>query len=132
MRQQIRQIALVLKGGDAVQIRFQRGRSTRIDGLFVHASGVEVAFLLLEGAAAGLIRGRRLQQVLEQDAVSVLERVKAAVAGLVRRQRIGRLPATARKLVEVHAGIDRSVQRGDVETGMRLGYSQPANEKNQN
>src|SRR5579863_5578907 len=102
---------------DGIQRGFDGVDTVSIDALFVHARGVEVADLLIDGGAAS--RGLRgfLQDLALDPQVALVELVEAAPARLVGRDGVLRAPIAARVLIEVRARADVSVHGAEVETG---------------
>ena len=99
---------------DAVEFRLEWGEASGVDGLFVHAGGIEVADLLGGGIAAGGGLGGRFQNLVEDVAVAIRQFIEAAPHGLVGRNGVVLHPGTAGILIEIDAGVHRFVDRGEI------------------
>src|SRR5579859_162238 len=106
------QSGLVLQCGNAVKLRLKDSDALFVDAVFINASSVVIADLLLVGRAlAGL--GGIFQNAAEHGAVPLRQLSKAAPDGVVCRNWIVLDPSTTGELVKVHAGINALVQGGN-------------------
>ena len=101
---------------DPVQFRFESSQTLQVDRALVHARGVVIAGLLQVGSAA-----RRFQDALEAQEGAFLDLAGPAPSRAIRRKGILRLPAAARKEIEVRARVGRPVQRLEIDAGCRSG-----------
>ena len=93
-------------GGDAVELRLDRLDAGGFDLLGVHASGVEIADLLLDGARRRvLILGGGFENLAQNLLILVLQLVEAAPAGILGLNGIALDPAAAGELEKVLAGL---------------------------
>ena len=107
-------LGLVGELADAVEFRLEWGEASGVDGLFVHAGGIEVADLLGGGIAAGGGLGGRFQNLVEDVAVAIRQFIEAAPHGLVGRNGVVLHPGTAGILIEIDAGVHRFVDGGEI------------------
>ena len=112
-------LLLVGKRGDGVEFRLDRLWAKLIRQIGVHAGGEVVAVFGLQGCLRRL--GRGLQLKIQKVVVAIAQLVELTPANLVRRNRVGLLPAAAGVLGKVHAGIHREVNGRGVETNLLLG-----------
>src|ERR1700686_5509490 len=103
-----------IQGLDDVQSGLDGLDSVTVYVIFVHAGGVIVADLLIDGGAIG----RRPRSVLEDLAfdleVALTEFIEAAPARLVGWDGVLRVPGAARVLIEVRAGAHVGVHGAEI------------------
>ncbi len=116
IREQRREIMRCLERGDAVEIGLDRIDTVLLGGGFVDACGVEVADLLSNSIALTARRRGLLQNPVQKIQVVFVQFAVDAPRRLIGRDRIVLLPAPARILVQVHARIDRLVDRFEIQT----------------
>ena len=104
--------------GNALQQRLECGTAQRIDGFLIHAGGIEIPDLLRDGVTFRIVRGRFLQNLMQQLPVIFGQFIEAAPACLVRWNWIVPAPCAAGVLIEVFAWIYGLIHRTQVE---RLG-----------
>ena len=110
------------ESGDLLQRRLEGSDSKLLHRRFVHAGGEEVADLLLYRRPSGTALGRFLEDSPEELLVLVGQLAVDAPARLIGRNGVPLHPAAAAELVELHAGIGRSIQRGQIQA-RRIGQS---------
>ncbi len=109
--------------------RRERGGAGLLARRGVHAGRVEVGDFLLRCALRPVgLPGRLLEDRLHDVAVAVRQRVEAAVAAAVGRDRVSGEPRAVRELVEVLAGLRRRVEVGGIDR-LRLGGSRGLGEE---
>src|SRR5439155_25385690 len=92
----------------------QRGCSSFIHGLFIHAGSVVIADLLHEGGALRIIDCCFLQDVMEYLAIVFNQLTETAPARLVRRNRIVTAPSTTCILIEILTGIHALIHSAQI------------------
>ena len=136
VRDLVHQRALVLHGGDAVELRLQRCNAFCVRRLLIHAGTVEVADSLIDGIAASATGCRLLQNAVLDVEVAFAEFHETYPGRLIGRN-LGVLdPVAAGVLIEIHAGIDGFVDGIEAETrsgpgGSGLGEAANSHEKQQ-
>jgi len=116
-----RQLRLALQRGDARQLQPDGLGSLGLHPLLVHAGGVEVAHLLVDGVALGVVRRGLLQDLVQHRAVVFRQQAEGAPHHLVGGDGIVLDPLAAGVPVEVHTGVHALVHRIGVEAGQGLG-----------
>src|SRR5581483_6113954 len=106
--------------GDALEHGLERSRAFRLDCLLVRAGSVIVPELLRDRIALWVSSGRRLQNVAESRRILVLHFRIRVPRGLVGRDGIVLDPPSAGIGEKVHAGIDASIHRCDVQRRLML------------
>src|SRR4029077_11327024 len=86
---------------DAIHFWFERLGAELLDGLLVHAGTVEVADLLIYGAAFGVVHRGFFKNVAQNSSVALRQFAAAVPSRLVGWNRIVGHPQSAGVLVEV-------------------------------
>ncbi len=120
---QLDDVGLGPRGGDRVEVGFQRLDAARLDGGFVHPGVVEVDDLLLHRAGDGRRRASSSSSVRTSALGLVAQRVEHAIAGLVSRHRERRDPLAVDVFVKVVAGLHRGVHRRGIDAERAEGRS---------
>src|SRR5664279_6642986 len=113
--QRLRQVSLRLHRGNAIEIRLESGGAGLIHGRLIHARGVEIADLLVDGPAMRIVDRSVFQNVAQQRPVLVLQLGVHAPGTLVWRNRVLLLPSTTGIRIEVDTGLNAFVHRSYVE-----------------
>src|SRR5579864_3142028 len=107
-----------MNGVDAVQGGLDGVNAFSIDAFFVHAGGIIVADLLIDGRAARRRLPGLLQDLALDPQVLLAEFIEAVPLRLVGREGVLRAPVAARVLIEVRARADVGVHGPEIETGL--------------
>src|SRR5262249_18832725 len=91
----------VVHGRDRGKIGFKNGDAARFDAFFVHAGGVIITDLLVDGRASRAVHGGGFKYVLEDGPVTLLKDVEAAPARLIRWDRVIFHPGAAGVLIKI-------------------------------
>ncbi len=106
----------------AVEFRSERLGAFAINARFVHAGGVKIADLLIEGGSAGRWLCGFFQNFPLNLQIPVGEFIEPRPARLVGRNRILGAPVAAHVLIEICARADIGVHRPEINPGLaRLG-----------
>ena len=113
--QQTGKVRFGFKRIDAVQFRLNRSNAFAFNRSFIHAGGVEVANLLLNGAAVRTFSSGFLQDVAQDEAVAFSQFGVTSIGGLVAGHGILLEPSSTGILVEITAGIGDLVHQCCIE-----------------
>src|SRR5439155_17847591 len=100
---------------DALQLRFEGSNTFALNRSLIHAGGVEIAYLLLNGVAIRTVNCGFLQNVTQDKTIALGQFSIASVGGLIARDGILLEPSAAGILVEITTGVGGLVHQCRIE-----------------